>query len=98
MENDAVLKTQKKCNLPGPGPGRPAGLPNKATQQGRDAIARFVDGNAERLGGWLDRIAEDDPQAAFTAFMSVVEYHIPKLQRTETKIEGEIKNTYEVIN
>lgn len=49
----------------------------------REAIAAFVDGNAERLSGWLDQIAEESPQKAFDAFMSVVEYHVPKLQRVD---------------
>ena len=66
-----------------PGPGRPKGVPNTKTQLGREAIAKFVDGNAGRLEGWLDAIAKDNPKAAFDSFMSVVEYHIPKLQRQE---------------
>lgn len=70
--------------------GKPAGIPNKATALARDAIAAFVDGNAERLTGWLDKIAEDNPKDAFNAFMSVVEYHIPKLARIESKNETEI--------
>lgn len=65
--------------------GRPKGTPNKVTAQGREAIALFVDGNAERLSGWLDAIAEDDPKDAFNCFMSVVEYHIPKLARSEVQ-------------
>lgn len=67
----------------GQGGGRPKGVPNKATTMAREAIATFVDGNADRLTGWLDRIADNDPKDAFNAFMSVVEYHIPKLQRSE---------------
>lgn len=63
--------------------GRVAGVANKATSQAREAIAGFVEGNVDRLNGWLDRIGEDDPDAAFKAFMSVVEYHIPKLARSE---------------
>lgn len=67
-----------------PGPGRPKGIPNKATAKARDAIAAFVEGNVDRLNGWLDAIAEKDgPKAAFDCFMDVVEYHIPKLARTE---------------
>lgn len=65
-----------------PGPGRPKGLPNKATQQAREAIASFVDGNAHRLQEWLDRIAQNDPEKAFSLFQSVIEYHVPKLQRS----------------
>lgn len=65
------------------GPGRPKGLPNKTTQQAREAIAMFVDNNAHRLAGWLDEIAAENPQKAFDSFMAVVEYHVPKLARTE---------------
>ena len=45
-------------NLPKKGPGRPPGMPNKATADARQAIAAFVDGNAHRLTEWLDRVAE----------------------------------------
>jgi hypothetical protein len=91
-------------NLPKKGPGRPAGSPNKATSDARQAIAQFVDGNAHRLTEWLDQVAggvkveKEDPETgevtseyvvppnpakAFDMFQSVVEYHIPKLARTE---------------
>ena len=63
--------------------GRQKGTPNKVAQNAREAIAQFVDGNAHRLVEWLDRIAEDNPKAAFDCFQSVIEYHIPKLARTE---------------
>ena len=64
--------------------GRPAGEPNKATKNAREAIARLVDHNAERMQGWLDQIAESDgPMAAWKCMNDVIEYHIPKLSRTE---------------
>jgi hypothetical protein len=78
--------------------GRPAGTPNKATMKAREAIALFVDGNAHRLTEWLDEVAAGDPEnnvkpnpaKAFELFQSVVEYHIPKLARTElTGKDGE---------
>ena len=59
------------------------GVPNKATADARKAIAAFVDNNSHRLEGWLDRVAEENPAKAFELFQSVVEYHIPKLARTE---------------
>lgn len=65
------------------GAGRVAGVPNKATANAREAIAAFVEGNVERLNAWLDQIAADSPKDAFNCFMDVVEYHIPKLARTE---------------
>lgn len=75
--------------------GRVAGVPNKATADARQAIGAFVDGNAHRLQEWLDKIAEGvkneeggylvlpNPEKAFGLFQSVVEYHVPKLARTE---------------
>ena len=66
--------------------GRPRG-PSQSTERARHAISAFVNGNAGRLTGWLDRIAKDNPKAAFDSFMSVIEYHIPKLQRSEIDMD-----------
>jgi len=76
---------------------RPKGRPNNATRDARKAIADFVDGNSDRLTGWLDQVSEGvldpsgekylvppNPAKAFELFQSVVEYHVPKLARTET--------------
>ena len=68
---------------PNPNAGRRIGSPNASTLDARRAIADFVEGNVERLNGWLDQIAETNPLAAFDRFMSVVEYHVPRLQRQE---------------
>lgn len=82
-----------------PGSGRKKGTPDKATGEAREAIGLFVDSNAHRLQDWLDKIAEGipdektpgeylkgkepNPDRAFTLFQSVIEYHVPKLARTE---------------
>jgi len=66
--------------------GRPAGSPNKSTAMAREAIAKFVDGNSDKLQGWLDEIAMSEkhgPKVAFDCFMQVAEYHVPKLARVE---------------
>ena len=42
--------------------GRAKGTPNKATQDARQAIASFVDGNAHRLTEWLDQVAQGVPK------------------------------------
>lgn len=69
---------------PNAGKGRPKGSPNKATKAAREAIASFVDGNADRLQGWLDEIAaEKGALEAFRAFTDLLEFHVPKLARTE---------------
>jgi len=70
--------------------GKQKGVPNKATQNAREAIAQFVDGNAHRLVEWLDQIAVDSPKDAFNCFQSVIEYHIPKLARHEGNMEHKV--------
>lgn len=61
----------------------------------REAIANFVDGNAHKMQEWLEQVAkgvknEDDkyivlpnPEKAFGMLQSVMEYHLPKLARSE---------------
>ena len=68
---------------PAAGMGRVKGVPNKATRNAREAIAMLVDNNTSRLEGWLDEIAAKDPEKAWRCMMDVIEYHIPKLARTE---------------
>jgi hypothetical protein len=71
--------------------GRGKGVPNKATATAREAVALFIDDNAPRLQAWLDEIANTDgPRVAFQCVLELLEYHIPKLARTElTGKEGE---------
>jgi hypothetical protein len=66
-----------------PGPGRPKGLPNKATQAVREAIARMAEENAENFNLWLSQVAATSPEKACDIYLKAIEYHIPKLARTE---------------
>lgn len=78
------VKGEKKPNQGKRGPA-------KATLKAREAIANFVEMNAERMQGWLDEVAADDrqgPSVAFKMMMDVMEYHIPKLARTEHVGDG----------
>lgn len=64
--------------------GRPAGSVNKATKSAREAIAAFVDNNAPRLEALLATIEkENGAAAAYKCIMDLMEYHVPKLARTE---------------
>lgn len=76
--------------------GRQKGTTNKKTEKAREAIAAFVDGNAGRLNNLLDRIEEENgAKDAFNAITSLLEYHMPKLQRTDHigDVKHEIKGT-----
>ena len=78
------------------GAGRPSGVPNKSTTAARYAIAKFVDGNADKIQDWLEQVASGvqdeetgkwlvppNPKDAFMMFQALVEYHVPKLARQE---------------
>jgi hypothetical protein len=72
------------------GAGRPKGSPNKATADVRAAMALLAERNVEKLDGWLRRTAKKDPAKAADLFLRAIEYHIPKLARTElTGKDGE---------
>jgi hypothetical protein len=76
--------------------GRPKGVGNKSTGMAREAIARFVDANAHKMEEWLVAVSDGvqdeetkkwlvppNPEKAFGMLQAVMEYHIPKLARTE---------------
>ena len=65
------------------GAGRPQGSSNRTTRDVREAIAVFAQGNVERLQVWLDEIAKTDPVKASDLYVRLLEYHVPKLARTE---------------
>jgi hypothetical protein len=89
MDNK-VEQTRKKTG------GRKPGVPNKATQEAREAIKQLLDANLPYLQSWLTSTAEgifDDqagkwivqpnPAKACEIVNNMVEYAVPKLARTE---------------
>lgn len=85
-----ATKLGSNRKMPNNGMGRPKGIPNKATRDVKEAIARFAEGNVHKLEEWLETIAygdgdqvKPDPAKAADLYMKVIEYHIPKLARTE---------------
>jgi hypothetical protein len=61
--------------------GRTKGVPNKSTAEVREAIAAFASANVDQMGDWLNAI--DSPEKKLDLFLRAIEYHIPKLARTE---------------
>lgn len=91
QETGSRRRTVFKPGESGNPAGRPRGSLNKATAGAREAITRFVDGNAHRLQGWLDRIAERDPEKAFALVQSLIEYQIPKLARSDVTVTSKVR-------
>jgi len=57
--------------------GRQSGTPNKATNDARQAIASFVDGNAHRLTEWLDQVANGVKVVEMEGDEAVEKYVVP---------------------
>lgn len=68
--------------------GRTAGTPNKTTRDVREAIAVFAQDNVEKMTTWLDKI--EDPAKKLDLYLRALEYHVPKLARTEMNISGNL--------
>ena len=74
-----------------PNPPSRKGKPNKTTADVRAAIAVFAQANVDKMGEWLMGVADGDPEAerkpdpgkALDLYLRALEYHIPKLGRTE---------------
>ena len=78
--------------------GRSKGTPSKVTAQVREAIAQFAKANVGKLQTWLDAVAARDPAKAADLFVRVLEYHVPKLARTEpTQDAPEQPPTIEIV-
>ena len=76
-------------NLTNTGKGRPKGVPNKVKRGVREMIAKVAEENAQSFEDWLHDIAvgastgKPDPAKAAELYLKAIEYHIPKLARTE---------------
>jgi len=73
--------------------GKKKGTSNKATANAREAIAAFVNNNTHRLERLLDEIEANSPKDAFDAITKVMEYHLPKLARSDNTIEHSVDDT-----
>ena len=63
--------------------GRKAGVGNKTTVEVREAIALIAQRNVDKFNTWLGQVADVDPYKAADLYLKMIEYHIPKLARTE---------------
>lgn len=88
MDNKVLQPAKRKP--PAAGMGRVKGVPNKTTQNVREMIAMVAEQNAPKFAQWLETVAQGDgknvkpdPGKAAELYLKAIEYHIPKLARTE---------------
>lgn len=69
--------------------GRRPGSPNKLTADVRTTIKLIAERKILEVEGWLERVAKKDPAKAMDLYTKMIEFHVPKLQRTEmTGLDG----------
>ena len=75
--------------------GRPKGVINHNTRDIKEAYQQLIERNLDNLTGWLEKIAEKDPEKAIRIINDLSEYVIPKLARQELsgKVSQNIKTT-----
>ena len=69
--DESVKKSKRKSNLPpGPGPGRPKGVPNKVNGLAKDAVARVF----EEIGGVANMAlwAKDNPTQFYQLYAKLI--------------------------
>lgn len=76
--------------FPGPGPGRPKGSKNVATEEVRKNFMKLVKSNLPHLNKWILQTAEKDPAKATDLVIRLAKFVLPELQKTElTGLDGE---------
>lgn len=85
----ALNKRRKTIGTGLAGPGRPAGSPNRATAEVREALSDLVASNLPRLQEWLDRVAKHNPKAALEIYVKLVEFVVPRLARHSLETSSE---------
>ena len=70
--------------------GRPKGIPNKDTQEVKEAYLALIQGNIPRLQEWLDRVAERDPGRALDLLLKLSPFVIPKKKEMDLTIDNPI--------
>lgn len=53
----------------------------------REAIRDALVSNTKNLKVWMQAIGEEDPKGAITIFKDFAEFVLPKLQRTDSKVD-----------
>jgi hypothetical protein len=78
--------------------GRPAGVPNRTTEQAKVTIQRAVNGILDTMQSDLQEIKKRDPIRAMELAIKLLEYSIPKLKSVDVKGTMDIKQQIQQIS
>lgn len=78
--------------------GRPAGVPNRTTEQAKLTIQRAVNGVLDTMQKDLQEIKKKDPVKAMELAIKLLEYSIPKLKSVDVKGTMEVNQKIQQIS
>ena len=67
--------------------GSRKGIPNKTTQEIRDAFQLLIENNQDKFQLWLTETAIEEPARALEIILKMSEFIVPKLSRPDVKAE-----------
>ncbi len=62
--------------------GREKGTPNVLTKEIREVYQELLEKNLDKVDGWLQEVAKDNPDRALNFIIRLSEFVVPKLQST----------------
>lgn len=68
--------------------GKKKGTPNQVTKDQRERAALIIDNNIDRMQGWIDKVAAENPERAYKMLLDMFEFSLPKLKAIELSGPG----------
>ena len=63
--------------------GRPAGVQNKVAEDIKKSFSLLLENKLPQLEGWIDKIAEKNPDKAVQLLIAISERFVPKITKNE---------------
>ena len=80
------MSAKKGTIIPNAPRGRKRGSLNRKTAQSREIAQLIIEGNVDKVQGWIDRVARRNPAKAADIFLRFFEFVQPKLVRSELRL------------
>ena len=88
----------KKGDDPNRGKGRPKGLQNRTTTELKDMLNSIISKQFDNMEDDLVKLKKTNPAKALELSIKLIEYVIPKLQKTNISGELNLNQKIETIN
>jgi hypothetical protein len=71
--------------------GRPKGATNASTERIKQAYSDLIEGNLDKIQGWLNETAQTDPARALDFLVKLSPFVVPKKTETDISLDNPIQ-------